>query len=148
MFICLFVCLLWARGLCILLRTCGIMSTSFGSCSSPLTARAPGTGNQTQQMWYTLSHLTDPGMDLKMSLIQKTGNNLRRQCINIMETNCLSSPSLTGRLCGGFQLAGCNPHRGRIPDIYITIHNCSKIIVMISNEVTLWLGSPPHEELY
>lgn len=61
------------------------------------------------QTWHSPSHPTDPGMDLKMSLIQKTCNNLRRQCINIMETNCFLSPSLKAGCAVAFSLWAATP---------------------------------------
>lgn len=51
-----------------------------------------------------------------------------------------------------FSNFGCDPYSGHtsdvfIPDIYIIIHNSSKIIVVKKQQIISWLGSAQHEEL-
>lgn len=38
-------------------------------------------------------------------------------------------------------------HLSCIPDIYVMIHNITKLQLWVSNEIVLWLKSPQREEL-
>ena len=87
---------------------------------------------------------SDPLKDLPVNLpteplLQAMAQGFGATVLHLWVMNPLgSNDTFTGIAC---QLS-CTP------DIDITIRNSSKITVMNSNKIILWLGSPQHEELY